>query len=183
MAYSVQSQDIRPKGLKVGEAAPDFEGINQFGQKVSLSEKLKEGKAVVLFYRGSWCSYCKRQLSDLQESLSDIMAKGAEVIAITPERQEGIKKLRSKLDLGFNILHDNNMEIMRAYDVNYELPEKQKEKFLKWDIDLKTINAENGENLPVPAVYIVGQDGKIEFRFFDENFRKWVDMDDLIEKI
>ncbi|BDD04984.1 peroxiredoxin-like family protein [Aureibacter tunicatorum] len=184
MAFvDVNSQDISPVGLKVGDKAPEVKGINQFGENINLKDKLKDGKVVVLFYRGSWCPYCKKQLSDLQDSLNLISAKGAEIIAVTPERKEGIKKVQSKLDAGFNILHDKDLEIMKAYDVDFKLPEKIKKKYLGYGINLNSINGDNGENLPIPAVYVIGQNGNIEYRYFDEDYTKRLSVSELLEKL
>jgi hypothetical protein len=41
-------------GLRIGEAAPDFELPNQRGEMVRLSDHLSKGPVVLSFYRGVW---------------------------------------------------------------------------------------------------------------------------------
>ena len=45
---------IAERSLRVGEKAPDFALTNTQGQRILFSEVLKQGPAVVTFYRGGW---------------------------------------------------------------------------------------------------------------------------------
>jgi cytochrome oxidase Cu insertion factor (SCO1/SenC/PrrC family) len=73
-----------PKGLMVGEEAPDFSGVDQYSQEVSLGDMLEEGEVVLIFYRGDWCPVCTRYLKRFQDSLQLIVDAGAQVVAVTP---------------------------------------------------------------------------------------------------
>ena len=89
---SVVNAQTDPAGLKVGDAAPMFSGNDQNGQQFSLQSALKKGDVVVMFYRGQWCPYCNKQMSQMNDSLKMITDKGATVIAISPEVQESVQK-------------------------------------------------------------------------------------------
>jgi len=52
--------------VKVGDQAPEFTLTNATGDTISLRDMLKNGKVVLVFYRGSWCPYCNLQLNQLQ---------------------------------------------------------------------------------------------------------------------
>src|SRR4051812_42843432 len=80
----------KPEGLFINSKAPDFKGVDQNGKEVSFKDMRKKGNVVVIFYRGNWCPYCSRELKRFQDSLEFIVAKGAQVIAITPEAAAGI---------------------------------------------------------------------------------------------
>ena len=55
-------------GLKVGDKAPEFIGVDNSGKTLNLKTLLGKHKAVVLFfYRGQWCPYCNKQISHLQD--------------------------------------------------------------------------------------------------------------------
>src|SRR4051812_19468402 len=82
----VTAQD--PHGLQVNQAAPDFSGKDQFGKTITLKSLLKKGNVLLVFYRGEWCPYCNKYLKELEESLLTISAKGASVVAVTPEKPE-----------------------------------------------------------------------------------------------
>src|SRR6478609_3921857 len=79
----VAAQD--PHGLQVNQVAPDFSAKDQYGKTVTLKSLLKKGNVLLVFYRGEWCPYCNKYLKELEESLLTIGAKGASVVAVTPE--------------------------------------------------------------------------------------------------
>jgi peroxiredoxin len=106
---AVHAQD-KPEGLFINSKAPNFSATDQNGNKVELKELRKKGKVVVVFYRGNWCPYCNKQLQKLQDSLSLITAKGASVVAITPENPEGVAKTVEKSKVSFPVLHDEEMK-------------------------------------------------------------------------
>src|ERR1043165_5556221 len=81
-----------PEGLFINSKAPDFKGKDQKNEEVRLKDLLKTGKVVLVFYRGNWCPYCNRELKKLEDSLQFILDKGAQLVAVTPEKPEGILK-------------------------------------------------------------------------------------------
>ncbi|GHM98759.1 hypothetical protein WSM22_02490 [Cytophagales bacterium WSM2-2] len=167
----ILSKAQQPVGLQVGDVAPDFVSVDQNGKTISLKSELKKGTVVLVFYRGEWCPYCNKYLKELEESLSGFTAKGASVIAVTPEVPEYITKSIEKTKASFPVLHDGGLKIMKSYDVAYQLDDKTVDKYKKFKIDLNVINGtENGTNLPVPAVYVINRQGKIVYRFFDPDY-------------
>jgi len=162
----------QPQGLQVNQVAPNFSGKDQNGKSVSLKSALKKGPVVLVFYRGEWCPYCNKYLKDLEQSLAQVTAKGGTIIAITPETPESTKKTIQKTQATFSVLNDKGLKIMKSYDVAFKLDDKTLEQFKKYNIDLNKNNGENGANLPVPAVYVIGKSGKIAYRFFDPDYTK-----------
>ncbi|MDX2062498.1 MAG: peroxiredoxin-like family protein [Bacteroidia bacterium] len=158
-------------GLKVGDAAPDFTGKDQSGQTVSLASALKNGPVVLVFYRGFWCPYCSKQVSALQDSLRTLTAKGATVIAVSPEVAEGIGKTVEKTKASFAVVSDTDGAIMKAYDVRFELDAATATKYKGYGLDFAALNGANGSSLPVPATYVIGKDGKVAFVHFDPDFK------------
>jgi peroxiredoxin len=171
LSSSVQSQN--PKGLQVNQSAPDFTAKDQNGNSVNLKSQLAKGSVVLVFYRGEWCPYCNKYLSDLEQSLTELTKKGASVLAVTPEIPQYIVKSVEKTNASFPILHDDGLKIMKSYDVAYKLDDKTVNKYKRFKIDLNEINGEvNRENLPVPAVYVINHQGVIVYKFFDPDYTK-----------
>jgi len=167
-----------PSGLKVGDQAPSFTAVDQFGEKVSLEESLKKGKVILTFYRGAWCRYCIKQFLEYQDSLYLIQAKGATLIAITPEHEDGVAKTTSISKATFSILHDDQLQIMLSYKVISE------EKVQEYKSGYEKTGVDNQEKfLPVPATYIINQNGKIDFVYFDPNYRIRVTINELLDHL
>ena len=171
LVFSVFAQtDL--KGLNINDKAPDFTATDQNGKEFNLNNQLKKGAVVLVFYRGQWCPYCNKQLKQLEDSLSMILAKGASVVAITPEKSENVAKTITKTKATYPVLFDDGLKIMKNYDVAFKVDDNTIERYKKFGIDFTEANgSNNGANLPVPAVYIV-KDGKIVFRYFDIDYRK-----------
>lgn len=169
--YSYKAQN-QPVGLHVNDKAPEFTASDQNGKAISLKDELKKGTVVVIFYRGEWCPYCNKQLMELEDSMSLITEKGARIIAVTPEKKENIDKTIKKTKATYSIVADDHLKIMSAYKVAYMLDEQTTKKYKSYGVDLLQKNGDNGNNLPVPAVYIINQEGIITYRYFDTDFRK-----------
>ena len=168
---SFSQNTVYPDGLKVGDKAPQFQSTDNTGKPFNLKKQLKNGDVVIIFYRGQWCPYCNKELSQLNDSLSLITAKGATVIAISPETKENVVKTIGKTKASFPIISDSAMGIMKMYKVNFAVDETTQIKYKKYGIDFSEANGSNGANLPVPATYIVGKNGIIKYAFFNPDYK------------
>ncbi len=157
-----------PEGLKEGTQAPYFAATDQEARPISLSNLTKEGKVVLFFYRGYWCSICNRYLSDFQDSLSLITATGANVVAVAPETASYQERTILKNNLKITVISDTKQTIMNQYKVAFDVNKKYEKRI---GIDLKEVNG-GAAVLPVPATYIIGEDGNIIKTFFNPVFSK-----------
>lgn len=174
-------QITEPQGLNKGDTAPLFIAKSHNGTSVSLAELLKQGPVVLFFYRGAWCPYCNKQMSELQDSLKYIIGKGASVIAVTPETDSSINKTIEKTNSSFPIIHDNGYEIMNLYKTTFIVDSATVTKYKKWKIDLENSNGNTDNILPVPATYIIGKDGIIKYVFFNTDYKKRTSVKTILE--
>lgn len=172
-----------PEGLFINSKAPDFKANSQYKSEVRLRDLLKKGKVVLVFYRGQWSPYCNRYLKRLQDSLQFITEKGATVIAVSPEKPENILLTVEKTKAEFPILHDEGLKIMRAYDVEYEVPENTLKQLKNTGIDLGESNGKNGNFLPITATYIIDKESSITYRFFDKDYKKSPSVKDILNNL
>jgi peroxiredoxin len=178
-----QTETVYPTGLKVGDAAPMFTAKDQNGKTVSLKQALKNGPVVMLFYRGQWCPFCNKQLSHFADSLQMLTAKGATILAITPETGENVQKTIEKTKASFRVLEDEGMAIMKQYKVNFAVDENTVAKYKGYGIDFDKANGSNGASLPVPATYIIGKDGIVKYVFFNTDYRKRASVQDILNNL
>ena len=80
------------RAKKAGDVAPEFLLKDTDGNPVSSRELLAKGPLVVSFYRGVWCPYCNLDLQALQEALPDVIARGASLVAISPQTAPNSRK-------------------------------------------------------------------------------------------
>ena len=174
---------IYPKGLKTGDKAPLFEVADNSGKLFNLKDQLAKGEVVIIFYRGQWCPFCNKELGRLNDSLSLIIARGASVIAISPETYANVEKTVEKTHASFPIISDSSMTIMKQYKVDFSVDEGTQKKYLEYGIDFSKANGSNGANLPVPATYIIGKNGLIKYVFFDPDYRVRPSVKELLDHL
>ncbi len=156
----------------MGDQVPNFTGVDQFGDEFELSKQLEKGPVVLMFYRGYWCPYCNKQLSEMQDSLQFITERGGAVIAVTPEQPEYVQETVTKTNASFKIIHDKDLKIMNTYGVAYRMEDALVKKYKKNGLDVAQTNGDNGTYLPVPATYIINSDGSILYAFYDPDYKK-----------
>ncbi|HQV60192.1 MAG: AhpC/TSA family protein [Chitinophagaceae bacterium] len=181
-AYTVIAQE-KPEGLFISSKAPDFKAKDQFGNEIRLKDLLKKGKVVLVFYRGQWCPYCNKELSRLQDSLQFIRDKGAEVVAVSPEKPENVAVTVEKTKAEYPILYDEGLKIMKAYDVEFEMEENTVTRYRNAGLDIEKNNGANGRFLPVPAVYIIDKESTVTYRFFEPDYKKRPSVKELLKNL
>jgi len=172
------------KGLQVGETIKDFSAVDLHDSTFTLSEALKKGPVVVIFYRGQWCPVCNKHLSHLQDSLQLIYEKGATVIAVSPEQSEFLKRTAEKTHASFSLLYDEGYKISDLFDVTFK-PDTMTTIMYNTllSANLKKANTDDSQRLPIPATFIIGTDGKIVWRHFDPDYKKRSTTKQIIENI
>ena len=181
----VMAQD-KPEGLFINSKVPDFKAWDQNGNEIIFKDLRKKGNVVVVFSRGSWDPYSNRYLKRLQDSLELIKASKAQLIVITPEAKDGIDSTIAKTGATFPIIYDTAMKISNGYKGTSKVDDKTLVRYKNSNpsIDLLKLNNQRKEAfLPIPAVYIVNNEGAVTFRFFDEDYRKRVPVRDLLQAL
>jgi peroxiredoxin len=77
------------------------------GGEIVLPDDVGDSWAVILFYRGHWCPYCRQQLQDFQGSLERFNAAGVQVIALSTdpeaEAQATVEKHGIQFSVGYGL--------------------------------------------------------------------------------
>lgn len=171
---------IGKSALGVGDKLPDANLIDTHGNTVSLSSLLAKGPLVINFYRGGWCPYCNMELKAYQDMLDDIQAKGATLVAISPEKPDNSLTTSEKNALRFPVLTDNGNKFASALGLVFELTGDLKNLYEGFGIDLPGQNADSGWTLPIPAVYTIAADGTVLFADVDLDYRRRAEPADAI---
>ncbi len=171
-------------GLAVGEKVKDFTGIDQNGNTIQLYELLKNSKVVIVFYRGQWCPICMPHIKKLQNGFEMIKEKGANVVLISPEKQENIQKTILKTNVTIPILYDKEYKIMKDFDLHF-LPGKGLRmlynKILR--ANLKNAQSDDSQTLPVPATFVIDKDATIIWRHFNRDYKKRSKVNDILDHL
>lgn len=151
------------RALKAGDVAPEFTLPDPDGNPISSKSLLANGPLVITFYRGAWCPYCNFDLSALEEARSQIEALGATLVAVSQQTAPNSRKSQRQNGLGFPILSDHGGEVAAQFGVRWTLPDYLREVHKQLGADLTQFNGEDSWTLPMPARYVVAQDGTIVY--------------------
>ena len=100
--------------LKIGNKAPDFESINQNGDKVKLSDFI--GKKVVLyFYPRDNTPGCTAQACNLKDNYNTLQKNGYTILGISKDSPKSHQKFINKYDLPFDLIADEDQNIHMKY--------------------------------------------------------------------
>ena len=102
--------------LSKGDKAPEFHGLNQNNEKVS-SENFKGKKLILYFYPKDNTPGCTAESCNLNDNYQAWLAKGYEVVGVSPDGVASHKKFADKFHFGFNLIADPDLEILNAYSV------------------------------------------------------------------
>jgi peroxiredoxin len=160
------------RALKAGDRAPAFTLDDPDGQPVSSTDLLARGPLAISFYRGVWCPYCNMELQALQEALPAIRAAGAQLVAISPQSPVNSRKSQRNNGLDFPILSDSGNDVAAAFGIRFPLPPDLIELYRKLGNDLPAVNGDSRWTLPMPARYVIGQDGVIHYAEVNPDYTK-----------
>jgi peroxiredoxin len=168
------------RAKKAGDVAPAFTLNDPEGNPVSSRELLARGPLVVSFYRGVWCPYCNLELQALQASLADIAARGASLVAISPQVAANSRKSQRDNKIEFPILSDVRSEVANAFGIRFALPDYLAEVYKTFGNNLPVINDNPAWVLPMPARYVIGTDGIIAYSEVNPDYTRRPDPSQLL---
>src|SRR5690242_19003531 len=163
---------------KAGERMPPFVLPDHDGQLVSLEDVLARGPAVVAFHRGHWCPFCR--LSMIGLALIEQQLRPAQIVAISTETQRYTRILREQTGAMFPVLTDMDAAYAMSLNIAVLLSDKLANMISEagWDVPLY----QGGKEwlLPIPAVFVVRQDGIVAARHIDPDYRQRMEIDELL---
>jgi len=130
--------------LKIGDAAPAFDALDDLGARHRLSDH--RGRTVVLyFYPKDNTPGCTKEACDFRDNYKAFLKKGAVVLGVSPDSAKTHQGFKTKHDLHFPLLADEDKTLCRAYGVWQE----------------KTLYGRKFMGV-VRSTFVIGPDGKLK---------------------
>jgi peroxiredoxin len=168
------------RAIKAGDRAPQFQLKDQNGNEISSADLLAKGPLVVTFYRGVWCPYCNLELQAINEVIPKIEALGANVVAISPQTSVNSRKSVRDNQLRFPVLSDVQNRTAAAFGLRFELPDYLVELYKKLRNDLPAFNGDPSWTLPMPARYVIGENGVVMYSEINPDYTHRPDPSDML---
>ncbi|MFZ1012554.1 MAG: AhpC/TSA family protein, partial [Terracidiphilus sp.] len=85
--------------------------------------------------------------------------------------------------LPFPVLTDANLEVAEKFGLVYTVPEYHRAYYLSILVNIPFMNGEQSWRLPLPATYVIGQDGKVVYAEAHADFRVRPEPEEAIEQV
>ena len=100
--------------IKVGDKMPDFEVVDQDGNKVS-SNDLVGKRTIIYFYPKDNTSGCTAEACNLRDNYAALTAQGYNVIGVSKDSAASQRKFADKYDLPFTLLSDTSTQMLQDF--------------------------------------------------------------------
>ncbi len=175
------STGIEDRILPVGSKAPSFHLPDAVTNKpVRSSDLLALGPLIINFFRGRWDPYCVTELEIWRDLYPRIRERGAMLVAISPQTLRQSDFTVQQYDILFPLLQDVNSELAEQFGIAYPVSMTLQRYYRSILVNIPFINS--GKNimaapddgvwkLPLPATFVIAQDGTIRFSEAHADFR------------
>jgi peroxiredoxin len=169
------------RALKAGDRIPTFTLVDGQGAQVSSRALLHKGPLVISFYRGHWCPFCSIELQALEASLPEIRRRDSSLIAISPQTRANSRLCVDQNRLTFPVLSDPRNRVSAQFGLRFKLPDYVIDVYERvFRANLAIINAGDRSTLPMPARFVVAQDGTIIYAEVNPDFTCRPNPEDLL---
>jgi peroxiredoxin len=117
----------------------------------------------------------------VQQAYSEIQSLGAEVFFIGPETRDNAQKLMDKAHASIPLLYDLDGAVIDAYKISYDIPGYLQAMYKM--IGFPDANPGTGWKLPIPATFIVDQDGVIRGRYVNADYTTRMEPADIVSAL
>ena len=163
---------IEERILRAGAKAPAFTLPDALtGKQVSSADLLAMGPLVIKFFRGRWCPYCVTELEVWRDLHAELRGMGAFFVAISPQTRRHNDFTLQQHHLTFPILSDADAKVAEQFGISYSVPKAHRDYYKGILVNIPFVNSGNmyknateaSWSLPLPAIFVVKQDGIIAF--------------------
>ena len=110
------------------------------------------------------------ELEALQGAYTEMKELGAMMVAISPLLPKYSKQVEKNNGLEYDILSDAENKVAEMFGLKFAFPDYLIKVYKGFGADFERFNGDNSWTLPMPARYVVGQDGIITAAVFDPDY-------------
>ncbi len=102
--------------LSIGDTAPDFDGIDQHGKRLTLDALVQDSGLVLYFYPRDFTPVCTAQVCLFRDSEAELAAEGVRVVGVSGDATATHEKFAAKHKVPFPLLSDPDKRIQKMYE-------------------------------------------------------------------
>ena len=102
--------------VKLDAPLPAVSLVDEAGAAIDVAA-LRGAPLLLVWFRGSWCPYCRRQLEEITAELARYDGRRFRMLAIAPDPPEPLAKLRAQRQLPFSLISDPDRRLFNACEL------------------------------------------------------------------
>jgi len=114
-------------------------------------------------------------LGQLQEIEPRLIHWGYQIIAVSADRPEKLRESIERHGLHYLLLSDSKMSGAQAFGLAYRVNDQMLRELRQDGVSLEEASGEEHHLLPVPAVFVMGKDGRITLEYVNPNHKVRLD--------
>lgn len=163
--------------LNIGTEIPSAIIRSVDGNEIDVKSISSERPTIIVFYRGGWCPYCTRHLSEIRDIQKEIDVLGYQVIALSTDDVKDIPETIKSEKLSYKLYSDRDYNAMKAFGIAFTPTED------RLPVYGRVMKMDEKEVLvPVPAVFVV-KDGVIMYRYVNPTYSTRISSDMLLSAL
>jgi peroxiredoxin len=166
----LRARGLAANSLQVGARIPEFTLPDHNGKPVSSTDLLSKGRLVLCFFRGRWDPFCCGQMEAMNRTVDEIEQRGASIAAISPQTVKQSFFMADQHRLRFPLISDAGNQVARQFGLVYRVPPEQESIYRRAFINLPLANGDESWELPIPATYVIDQDGNVLYASANEDY-------------
>lgn len=130
-------------------------------QGKDFNSKSYQGKSnlLLVFYRGAWCNYCRKQITDLNRNYNNFKKLNIKIAAVSSDSQLNTSILTNLLKSKFPLLADPKAKVLNMFKIKIE------------------------KKVARPTVYLINNQGKVIFSFISSHYQERLTAKDILAQI
>lgn len=153
---SFSAYEDRAHHAAPGETIPALATLELPDQDGKPARLLGEGVTLLVFYRGSWCPYCRQELIQLEKSRGEIERRGVRVVALSVDPPEKLALMQRSSKSNFLFVSDPSGKVLDLLDVRHAQ------------------GGDQGQDVAQSASFLIDGGGKVLWRNLAANYRERV---------
>jgi peroxiredoxin len=110
------------------------------------------------------------ELEALQQVLPEIRATGAQLVALSPQREAYLRQMAEKNHIEFELVTDAGNVVAGRFGLVFSLPSDLREVYRSFGTDLTRFNGDDSWTLPMPGRFVIDQAGIIRHVDVDADY-------------
>ena len=145
--------------LKVGDAAPEFQAMDDQGKTFKSSDVVGKKILVVYFYPADMTGGCTKQACGFRDDMKKLEDKGVVVVGVSGDSVRNHQLFKKAENLNFTLLADEQGKVAHAFGVPFAKGKKSIER----EVDGKPETLTRGGTAQ-RWTFVVDRDGKIAMK-------------------